>query len=298
MANTTTDALSYVGLLAACVIAPLVWRFVAKRQRARGTWAIFAHLLGSVLAFWSFFVAFAVFHMRDGFSVLMAFFVGGLVFLATLKKKSSPAQPFQPRTDAAPPQNFPDVPTLPPPEFSGTPDELPGPLCEIEFDYENASGAESHRTVEVYAVDEAYFEGFCHKALETRTFAISRVIGKVVVHDTGEVLSAWKWAAQASSDARNPGVVDIGRDDRHQSADPYEPEDSGIEILFTGFSRSQRQDLEEMAEAAGMIVRKSVTKGLTYLCIGSNAGPSKMAQATDAGACIIELDGFLDLLKS
>lgn len=169
-----------------------------------------------------------------------------------------------------------------------------GSLCEIEFNYVNGSGESSHRVVEVRAVDNAYFEGFCHKAMATRTFAISRVVGDVVCRDTGEVLRARKWAARARTDVRNSGVLDFKPKERHVA---YVPDDIGVEILFTGFKSSQRQELEDLAEAAGMIVRKSVTKGLSYLCTGPNAGPTKLAQAIDTGASIIELDEFLSILN-
>lgn len=328
MANPAPDTLTYVGLLASVVSVPVVWRFIAGRQRARGTWPILAHIYAAASAFCSFIAVFALVAIRDVSSVVLAFFVGGIIYAGTRPKKAPAPQPVQPPAAPPPPQPIPDDEETaalrqrslaamrdadkarkedrqnrgehearPLSDWSPVTQPLTGPLCEIEFDYENSSGSASHRTVEVHAVDSAYFEGFCHKALENRTFAISRIVGKVVVHDTGEVLPARKWAAQARADARNPGVVDIGRNGRHESAEADESAAPGVEILFTGFTRSQRQDLEEMAEAAGMIVRKSVTKGLTYLCTGPNAGPAKLAQAADAGASIIDHDDFVDLLN-
>lgn len=97
-------------------------------------------------------------------------------------------------------------------------DGLPGPLItagrissvpftEIEFDYLDAKGDRSHRTVEVWAVDDEYFEGHCHKASSTRTFVIGRIRGKVLVHDTGELLSPRQWAAQARQDPLNSAQV-------------------------------------------------------------------------------------------
>lgn len=81
------------------------------------------------------------------------------------------------------------------------------PFTEIEFDYVDANGDRSHRTVEVWAVDEEYFEGHCHKAYDTRTFVIGRIRGKVTVHDTGEVLPPRQWAALARQDPLNHGHV-------------------------------------------------------------------------------------------
>lgn len=81
------------------------------------------------------------------------------------------------------------------------------PFTEIEFNYLDAKGDRSHRTVEVWAVDDEYFEGHCHKAHSTRTFVIGRIRGKVLVHDTGELLSPRQWAAQARQDPLNSGHV-------------------------------------------------------------------------------------------
>lgn len=77
------------------------------------------------------------------------------------------------------------------------------PFTEIEFNYLDAKGDRSHRTVQVWAVDDEYFEGHCRKAEATRTFVIGRIRGKVLVHDTGELLSPREWAAQARKDPLN-----------------------------------------------------------------------------------------------
>lgn len=80
-------------------------------------------------------------------------------------------------------------------------------FTKIEFDYYDAKGDRSHRSVDVWAVDDEYFEGHCHKAHDTRTFVIGRIRGKVTVHDTGEILTPSQWAAQAHQDPLNTGHV-------------------------------------------------------------------------------------------
>lgn len=180
------------------------------------------------------------------------------------------------------------------------PDDLQGEsLAMIEFDYEDARGRRSHRTVSVSAVDGEYFEGFCHTALETRTFVIGRVRGKVTVTDTGEVLTAREWAADARRDPRNGCVTMDGPPQIAEEADDEVGaiETDGIEILFTGFGKDQRAQMEELAEDFGMTVRKSVTQGLDYVCAGPNAGPAKLAQALEAGVAVIDSDELFALLK-
>lgn len=169
-------------------------------------------------------------------------------------------------------------------------------LAEIEFDYVDARGKASHRRVSVEAVDAEYLEGFCHAALETRTFVVGRVRGKILDTGTGELLAPKKWAAQARRDPRN-GEVTMGGESKHD--DEYDDED-GIadavdEILFIGFPKAQCAELEELAALRGMKVVKSVTAGLAYLCAGPNAGPAKINQAIEVGAGIIDLSDFLAL---
>lgn len=164
----------------------------------------------------------------------------------------------------------------------------------ITFDYVDAQGERSHRTVDVTAVDDEYLEGFCHMAQAERTFVIGRIRGKVFVDDTAEVVAPKKWAAEAR---RNPlnGVVTMGGYTPKRYL-PKEPVEDMDEILFTGFPAAKRAELEALAAGAGMRVVKTVTMDLMYLCIGPNAGPSKMAKADEVGAALIDEARFLNLI--
>lgn len=169
------------------------------------------------------------------------------------------------------------------------------PLARIEFSYRDARGNDSRRKVDVEAIDGEYFEGFCHRANATRTFVIGRVKGSISNVDTGELLPPTRWAEIMRKNLRNDGVV-VNRGDRLRTA---EQDDAGkqVEILFTGFSKAQRAELEELAELYDMTVRKSVTEGLNYLVAGPNAGPAKLAQAAEVGVDIIDLDEFMELTR-
>ena len=50
-------------------------------------------------------------------------------------------------------------------------------------------------------------------------------------------------------------------------------------ICFTGFGKKEKNELMEIAEKRGFIVKGDVIKGLCYLCCGENAGPSKISKA-------------------
>lgn len=165
----------------------------------------------------------------------------------------------------------------------------------ITFDYVDSHGERSHRTVEVTAVDDEYLEGFCHKAQAERTFVIGRIRGKVMVDDTAEVMAPKKWAAEARRNPHN-GVVAMGGDTPKRYLPKDDPVDGLDEILFTGFPAAKRAELEALAAGAGMRVVKTVTVDLMYLCMGPNAGPSKIDKANEVGAALIDEAQFLSLI--
>lgn len=173
-------------------------------------------------------------------------------------------------------------------------------IAEIEFDYVDRHGDKSHRHVKVSSIDDEYFEGICAEAGSTRTFVIGRVRGRVLDVETGELLSPNKWADKARKHPANSGVVE-SRGDNLKAAralsNPTEPEPSTTEILFTGFKATTRVDLEALAESLGMVVRKSVTKNLTYVVSGPTAGPAKLSQAASVGAAIISESDFLAMQR-
>lgn len=69
------------------------------------------------------------------------------------------------------------------------------------------------------------------------------------------------------------------------------------EILFTGFTDAERAELEAVAVEAGFIRRGSVTRRLTLLCVGENAGPRKLADAREKGIPVISREGLLRLIR-
>lgn len=72
----------------------------------------------------------------------------------------------------------------------------------------------------------------------------------------------------------------------------------GPEIVFTGFPSVQRAHLEAKAVSVGMTVCKSVTKNLSYLCAGPNAGPTKVATARAQHVFIVSEPQFLTLIET
>jgi NAD-dependent DNA ligase len=69
------------------------------------------------------------------------------------------------------------------------------------------------------------------------------------------------------------------------------------QICFTGFKVSEKEKLTQLANQIGLEVKEPVTKNLTILVIGDNAGPSKVAKAKAQDCTIFTKDDFMDYLR-
>ncbi len=157
-----------------------------------------------------------------------------------------------------------------------------GELDIIHFTYETADGDVMDRHVIVQAVDGIYIDGFCLTRKAVRTFRLDRIIGNVSSENTGEVLAPADWAAEFSD--ATP----------HETPVLHNPSEAlaYCEVLFTGFSATERNRLECLAMSIRMTVRKSVTQNLDYLVAGPRAGASKLAQARLQSVNVITVDDF------
>ena len=70
------------------------------------------------------------------------------------------------------------------------------------------------------------------------------------------------------------------------------------QICFTGFKPIEKDQLADTAMHAGMQVVKSVTKSLDFLCIGNNAGPSKIEKAKEQNVTILTENQFQVMLET
>lgn len=70
------------------------------------------------------------------------------------------------------------------------------------------------------------------------------------------------------------------------------------QICFTGFSATDRAQLEQEAQSAQLEVVRSVTKSLRYLVAGSNAGPSKLQKAKEQEVVLLDADQFHAMLET
>lgn len=146
----------------------------------------------------------------------------------------------------------------------------------MEFVYRNAKGdVSTHRLKDGWAESGKYLQGFCLVDGGFRTFLKHRVL---------EYLAG---SSERLSDPHPPAPPP-----------PTKSKEARAEILFTGFPSAQRAALEEVAGRSGMKVVKTVTNGLTYLCCGPNAGPTKVSSARERGLYILSDASFQALLET
>ncbi|MCL7930451.1 hypothetical protein [Halomonas llamarensis] len=141
------------------------------------------------------------------------------------------------------------------------------------FVYENAEGEQSTRELRSWSDSGRYIKGYCLTSGAIRTFRRDRVLEFL----DGEALLGAVSAPAAT-----------------KASAPERP----LEILFTGFDANARQELEDEAKNEGMVVRKSLTKNLDFLCTGPNAGPRKVSEARGKGVEVMDEPAFLEFLET
>lgn len=225
--------------------------------------------------------------------------------LAAPETSSSPADPALPATPATAPD--PVVAPIAPEQFHlvASPAGATGPGVtaratsnplphRYRFTYQGFSGDEGQRTVLVQSIGDSgahtYLEGMCEQARAPRTFRTDRISGPLTDMDTGELLSVHELLAlvpdRSYVDAAPPASAQ------------RKPQEWRQAVLFTGFPQKRRDELEEMAEAAGWLVRGSVGPTLDYMVTGPRAGTSKLTQAQEHGTIVVGEDDFLAMLNS
>lgn len=147
----------------------------------------------------------------------------------------------------------------------------------LKFEYEDADGRTSTRTIKNWVEDPVYIEGFCLDKNAVRTFRKDRII---VYLDGTQYLLENPLPISEESEEKEAFIV-VKR-----------------QILFTGFSKSERAFLEQKARDHGFIVCQSVTVSLDYICTGKNAGYAKIEDARSRGATELDVTEFEQLIET
>jgi|TARA_A100001518_G_scaffold309_1_gene274 hypothetical protein len=211
-----------------------------------------------------------------GLVVLLPTIIALAISWRTAKRQAPTASEpkLQPETQAEPtPKPTPTPTPTPTPKPKPIPNESAAEPGNLLFVYENAEGEQSTRELRSWNASGRYIKGYCLKSGAIRTFRRDRIL---------EFLDGEELLMSASPPASPASSV------------PDRP----LEILFTGFDADARDELEEEAELEGMVVRKSLTKNLDFLCAGPNAGPRKLSEAKRKGVTVMDEPAFLEFLDT
>ena len=148
---------------------------------------------------------------------------------------------------------------------------------QLRFVYCDANGEVTTRKLTQWTESTDYVEGFCLTRRDVRTFRKDRIVS--FLDGTDSLLSFPKRRPRSRYTVRNPS-------------------DQRPQILFTGFSSAKRAELESIANSAELHVVQSVTKSLSYLCVGPNAGPAKIEKAQWQQVYILNEEQFHHLLET
>ena len=74
--------------------------------------------------------------------------------------------------------------------------------------------------------------------------------------------------------------------------------DNRLQVCFTGFGVSKKQELIDLANGNNLKVVSSVTKKLDYLCGGETAGPKKIEKAESQGVQFLNESQFINLVQT
>ena len=137
----------------------------------------------------------------------------------------------------------------------------------LRFIYRNAAGESSRRELTKWSEVGHYIQGFSLGNTAVRTFRKDRIT---------------EYLDGAADHLDNPYESAPTRLSRER------PADQQPQILFTGFASTLRAELEEQCTSSGLQVCKTVTKFLTYLCVGPNAGPAKVEKSRAQNVYIVD----------
>ncbi|WP_312587789.1 hypothetical protein [Comamonas terrigena] len=144
----------------------------------------------------------------------------------------------------------------------------------LRFAYVNAQGEVSQRELSQWQESGHYIRGHCMSSNAVKTFHKDRV--------------------QQYLDGCDSLLVDPYAPPPPKPS-PEAPQESRPQILFTGFAKPERAAFEAQAVAAGLAVVSTVTKNLTFLACGGNAGPTKVEKSRQQGTFVV-LANYLDEL--
>ena len=168
----------------------------------------------------------------------------------------------------------------------------------FSFVYCKPDGTQKPRTVRVerHGFDGSgkYVEGHCSDAHASRSFRLDRVQGVVTVMATGELISAAEMYRRLGASSRSLEVTSFSA--AAKAAAHARRPGWQTAVYFAGFGANQYGELAELAEAAGMDVRASISRTVDYVVTGNLAGRQQIAQAEAHGVAVVDEATFRGML--
>ncbi|WP_071058763.1 hypothetical protein [Pelistega sp. MC2] len=158
----------------------------------------------------------------------------------------------------------------------------------FRFVYKNSKGHITKRSlVRITQQSSEYLSGIQEFDHAYRTFRKAQIL------EVLDTIQKW-WACEAPDP--EPEVKS------NKPKDPNRPSyinyDNKLEICFTGFGEVKRAEMEKRSLENNLFVRKSVTKNLSFLCTGPNAGPKKVEKALEMGLVLMDEQAFNWLIET
>lgn len=147
------------------------------------------------------------------------------------------------------------------------------------FIYQDAKGNISKRNIFSVSDSEEYIQGVCRSSGGIKTFRKDRVLEYIA----------------------DPAIINDRIEHYHEiSPPPKKPRRSLSlpDICFTGFKKVEKESLIELARKNSLNVRSSVTKNLSFLCCGYNAGQKKIEAARKQGVLVFSEYQFRTMLET
>lgn len=183
----------------------------------------------------------------------------------------------------------------------GSTSDLPLLPREFLFSYTDHEGQSSRRRVRVMGIasndGRQYLDGYCLDRNAMRTFRVDRILGEMTDAETGELVNVYRLLAGTDKRRHMDYAPPKAEFSWSEAGEEFDHVEAPTTVLFTGFAKARKQELEAMAEAAGWEVRSTVSQSLDYLVCGPKAGPAKVSKANQLGLLMLDENKFQSLVS-
>jgi len=153
----------------------------------------------------------------------------------------------------------------------------------LYFVYRDSKKNVTGREVVDVVSKDGYLQAYCKSAEALRTFREDRILE--FAKNREDLSEKLDYHLKNSPNRTNLPLQKRNRDMEH-------------EVLFTGFAKDRKNELIDIAKAEGFYIPSKVTNNLYILCVGKNAGPSKVKNAREQNVFILTEQQFLSFIET